>query len=216
MKKSKIIGVILTILCMALCLYIAIGVIVASKQQKPPSFFGISISYVPTDSMEDTIMTGDYVLFKKADYEDVGKNDIIVYRSKEGPMAGQFIIHRIIEEKDGYFVTKGDHNALADTEKVTPDMVFGKFVTVIGFLNIVSGRNRNAIFVFIIIIFIILIGLQVTSMVLTYKKNQRKKENTLSQDDIEQLKKEILQEELARIREENQKKDYNSSETSNE
>ncbi len=215
MKKNKLIGGIVTVLCMAFCLYIAIEVIVASSQHKPPSFFGISISYVPTDSMEDTIMTGDYVLFKKVDYEDVGKNDIIVYRSKEGPMAGQFIIHRIVEEQDGYFVTKGDHNAIADTEKVTPDMVYGKFVCVMGFLNIVSGKNRNAIFVFIIIIFIILIGLQVTSMVLSYKKNHSKKEQSLSQEDIEQLKKEILQEELARLREQNPNNDDHSSENSN-
>lgn len=196
-KKKWLIGSILTILSMALCLYVAIEVIVASNQNHPPRFFGVSISYVPTDSMVDTIQPGEYVLFTKVDAEDVQVGDIIVYRSKEGPMAGNYIIHRVIEMKDGYFVTKGDHNPVADEEKITPDMVHGRFVCVLGFLSLF---NRNVIFVFLFIVFLLFVVLQAVSVYLKYQKEKIKSDN--KQIDLEKLKKEILEEELEKLKNE--------------
>ncbi len=210
MKKSKkrIIGGILTAICVILSLYIAINIIVASNQDRPPRIFGVSISYVPTNSMSTTIEPGDYVLFKKTDFDSVEVNDIIVYRSKQGEMAGKYIIHRVKEIKDGFLITQGDNNPTPDTEKITPDMVYGKFICVIGFLNAFSGFNRNAIFVFLVIIFVILFSLQVISVFLKWKKDKiSEKNNKLSEIDLEQLKKEILEEELAKIRNQQNKKD---------
>ncbi|MDE5565890.1 MAG: signal peptidase I [Anaeroplasmataceae bacterium] len=209
MKKSKIIGFVLTILCIVLCLYIAIEVIVASSSERPPRFFGVSISNVPTSSMEDTIHRGDFVLFKKASYNDIVVNDIIVYRSKTGDMAGNYIIHRVIEVHDDYLITQGDNritNPLPDTEQITSDMFIGKFVCVLGFMKVFSKMNRSVAFLILILIFLALVILQATSLFLKHKKNQleeKKKQDALM--DIELLKKQILEEELAKIR--NQKKE---------
>ena len=61
-KKFKIksfIGYTLSILFLVMCLYIVIEVIVANSNNRPPSVFGLSVSYVPTASMEPTINSGD-------------------------------------------------------------------------------------------------------------------------------------------------------------
>lgn len=209
MKKSKLIGIILTAICVIFCLYIAIEVIVASNQNRPPYFFGVSISNVPTGSMEDTIQAGDFVMFKKASFDEVGLNDIIVYRSKEGDMAGNYIIHRIVEVHEDYFVTQGDNpvtNPVPDTEKITPDMVYGKFIGILGFMKVFSGFNRSAIFIILTFIILAMIILQAVSMCLKYKKAKMAEQQQKSTIDIEQLKKEILEEELEKIRKKNQPK----------
>lgn len=204
MKKNKWIGYILTAICMVLCLYSAIEVIVASNQKRPPSFFGVSISNVPTHSMEDTIQAGDYVLFKKVNFEDVQLQDIIVYRSKEGDMAGNFIIHRVVEVHEDYLVTQGDNlitNPVPDAEKITPDMVYGRYIGVLGFMKIFSGVHRSAAFIILFLIVLFVIILQAVSIYLKYKK--AKLEQQQKSIDLEQLKKEILEEELEKLKNQN-------------
>ena len=75
-----------------LCITTIFEVVMATAEARTPRFFGYSVSYVPTESMEPTIMAGDYVLFKNTSFEEVKEEDIIVYRSA----SGRFIIHRII------------------------------------------------------------------------------------------------------------------------
>ena len=77
-KKSTIIGYIVSILCLLLCLYITIEVIVANTNNRPPRIFNISVSYVPTESMEPTISAGSYVMFVGVNQDDIkaGSGDI--------------------------------------------------------------------------------------------------------------------------------------------
>ena len=203
-KAKKIVCSILTGLCLLLCLYVAIEVIVANNNRRPPNFFSLSVSYVPTDSMEDTIMAGDYILFTKADFDSVNVGDIIIYRSESGPSAGNFIVHRVIEKYEDYLVTKGDNNPLADSENITREMVMGKFICIVNLLNIFSNVNRNLVFIILVFIFLIIIILQAISIFLRYQKEklaEQKKETDAKL--IEELKKEILEEELAKIKEKN-------------
>ena len=112
MKPSKFISYILIGVCVFFCFYVSLRIVVAIKKDLPVSLFSYSISYVPTDSMEDKIMAGDYVLFKETTFGEVDVDDIIVYKSKTGKMKDNFIIHRVIEEHNGYFITQGDNNLL--------------------------------------------------------------------------------------------------------
>lgn len=203
-KVKRIVSYVISILCLVLCIFITIEVIAANTQGRPPRVFGISVSYVPTESMEPTINAGEYVMYTKTSFKDVNVDDIIVYKNSND----MFIIHRVIEKNNDYLIAKGDNNPVEDTEKVTSNMVYGKYVMTIGILSIFSGGiSKNLIFFILIIIFLIMIGMQILSIVIKNKtdevnKNIEEKKQVL----MEQLKKEILEEELAKLRAELAKK----------
>ena len=200
MKLSKIIYYSLIGIFTVLCFYISFEVINAIKSDLPVSLFSYSISYVPTDSMEDEIMPGEYVLFKKTSFEQVDEKDIIVYKSKSGDMKGNYIIHRVIEEHDDYFITMGDNNPLPDEEHITSDMVIGKYIKVVKFAGMVN--NNKTLLVVILSIFVL--GGFISQFVTEYLKKQQE-ENKVEQQKrqqelLEQLKKEILEEELNKLK----------------
>ncbi len=68
------------------------------------------------------------ILPENPDYINIG--DIIAFRQKK-----EIIIHRVVDtgtdEKGLYYITKGDNNILADTEKVRFDQIEGKIIAVI-------------------------------------------------------------------------------------
>ena len=200
MKLSKIIYYSLIGVFTVLCFYISFEVISAIKNDLPVSLFSYSISYVPTDSMEDEIMPGEYVLFQKTSFEQVDEEDVIVYKSKSGDMKGNYIIHRVIEEYDDYFITKGDNNPLPDEEHITSDMVIGKYIKVVKFVGII---NNNKSLLVVLLFGSVLIGL-ISQFVTEYLKKQQE-ENKVEQEKqqqelLEQLRKEILEEELNKLK----------------
>ena len=79
-------------IALALCIYIVSAVIVGNSQRRPPRVFGLSVSYVPTGSMEPVISTNSYVLFGYTSYDDCNLDDIIVYYN-EGEQ--KYIIHTV-------------------------------------------------------------------------------------------------------------------------
>ncbi|MCR5647090.1 MAG: signal peptidase I [Acholeplasmatales bacterium] len=235
LKKSSIIGYIVSILCLLLCLYITIEVIVANSNNRPPRIFNLSVSYVPTDSMEPTINAGGYVLFAgtnvdniKAGSGSVGENhtnkngDIIVFYNQS---EDKYIIHRVVgieEDSQGrYFITWGDHNPVMDELKVRDSMVYGKYVTTLGFMSIFSGGvNTNLIFFILVGIFVIMIAMQVVQMLLKSKTDSVKKKTQLDKEALrEELKKQILEEEIAKLKARNEalakenKKELESNDT---
>ncbi len=200
-KTSRIVGYIVSFLCLFLCLFIVIEVIVANVNNRPPRVLGYSISYVPTRSMEPTIMAGDYVLYKKASFDDVEVDDIIVYKNSDDV----FVIHRVVEKFDSYLICQGDNNPIEDSDKIIDSMIFGKYIKTIGILSIFSGGiSKNLIFLVIVLIFIVMIVMQVISIVIKNKTEKIKhdacEERKLM---LEQLKQEILKEELAKLKEKN-------------
>lgn len=218
MKKSKKwIGGILSAICIFFCLFIAVEVIFASRESRPPRVFGYSISYVPTNSMEPVLESGDYIMFHTVNYEDIVVGDIIIYKSQEGVMKGNFIVHRVIEKNSEYLITKGDHNDAADSERITRDMVYGRYIMTVGILSIFSGGvSRNVIFFLLIFVFAVLIGLQFTSIVLKYKRDKLIEDSNKEKELlIEELKKEILEEELSKLRATSQGSKDNKQEEDN-
>ncbi|MCR5350111.1 MAG: signal peptidase I, partial [Acholeplasmatales bacterium] len=233
-KKNSIIGYIVSILCLLLCLYITVEVINANNHNRPPKIFNLSVSYVPTSSMEPTIFAGDYILFKGTKYSDVNtgsydtpednhkyqSGDIIVFYSNE---EDKFIIHRAVgkgidESGNEYIITWGDNNSTADTEGVTSKMVYGEYVTTLGLLSIFSGGiNKNVIFFILVVMFIIMIGMQVFQLSLSAKAKKVKEDRKKEEDKFkEELKLQIMKEELERIKEYNAKKALEENNTENE
>ena len=211
---KKIISYVVSFLCVLLCLYITIEVINANTHNRPPRIFNLSVSYVPTQSMEPTIDAGDYVLFKKADFDSVSVNDIIVYYNSD---EAKFIIHRVIEKDtvNRIITTKGDNNSVADQIEVTPNMIYGKYLTTLGFMAIFSGGiNQNLIFFILFIIFLLMLVMQIASIVIK-GKTEKLKEDKEKQKELlrEEMKRQIIAEELAKLKNEmNQSNEDNTSE----
>ncbi len=210
MKKKNLVKTIieysLSFLCLFLCLYITIEVIRANTEGRPPRIFNISISYVPTASMEPTINSNEYIMFVGTDFNSVAVNDIIVYKSKT---EDKYIIHRVIEKYNDYLITKGDNNVIADSERITPDMVYGKYVMTLGLMSTIfsGGISQNIIFIILVVIFVIMIIMQMFSVVIKNKTEKLKKDIEAEKEQLrEELKKQILEEELKKLKDQNNKK----------
>nr|MCR5787023.1 signal peptidase I [Acholeplasmatales bacterium] len=109
MKKTiKGIITVILLLIVSILTYFVVANVVATKNNTISSFFGYSISYVPTESMEPTISKGSTIMFKKGDIKDANAGDIIVYKNTEHNI---YVIHRIYQEvEDNKFIMKGDNN----------------------------------------------------------------------------------------------------------
>lgn len=96
--------------------------------------FPIKPVAVATGSMEKELYTGDVVIIKKCNANDVNVGDIIEYQ-----MEGYTVIHRIVEKRqrsgEFYFVTKGDNNNAPDVAEVREDQLIGKTILKIRYIG---------------------------------------------------------------------------------
>ena len=88
-----------------------------------PSGLGGGTTYVNTHgiSMEPGFSTGDLAVLSSADSYSVG--DVVAYRS--GAL-DTIVMHRIVDEKAGHFVTQGDNNDWLDEDRPTQDQILGR------------------------------------------------------------------------------------------
>lgn len=79
---------------------------------------------IRSGSMSPAINVGDAVLLEQnVSKEDLKENDIVAYTNKNN----ETVVHRIIAiNKDGTYITKGDHNNTADKDYVSIDQITGK------------------------------------------------------------------------------------------
>lgn len=132
-KKSKILYIITTSFMVLLVLVAAFITILSlsSKEDDVPSIFGYTAFSIQSDSMEDEIMTGDFILGKKCDPKELNERDIISFFTVNNE--GQIFIntHRIInieETSDGrIFTTKGDNEEEPDLRKVYEGDIVSKY-----------------------------------------------------------------------------------------
>lgn len=100
---------------------------------KVPSIGGVFPMIVLTDSMHGTIESGDLILCRTADPEDVRVGDIICFYDPRGN-GTTTVTHRVTEitaDDAGNlaWVTKGDANNTADTALVTAEDLAGVYQT---------------------------------------------------------------------------------------
>ncbi len=88
----------------------------------PPAIGG-QTSYIVVigNSMEPAFYYGDLALIRQADTYEVG--DIVTYSQ---PEIGT-IFHRIIANKDGHYILKGDNNSWEDSYKPKKSEILGKY-----------------------------------------------------------------------------------------
>lgn len=198
-KLSKwikcVISGILILLIMVL-ITVLVGNTFALKNNQLGNFFGYTLSYVPTESMEPTIEAGDTVLIKKGNIDQVKLNDIIVYYNGE-----RYVIHRVVEITEEGIRTKGDNNTtnpVIDSTIITSENYYGKYIKTVNYLNLQSlVKNKNYIFPMCIGVFLIILITEAVQVARTISKNSKKKIERLQREQlIEELKKEIIEEEL--------------------
>lgn len=86
----------------------------------------VGLGYVETDSMEPTLNEGDgFVAVPSALAGDVGEGDVVVFEA-EAVHGGDVTTHRIVEERDGGYVTQGDNNPFTDQGTGEPVVTDGQ------------------------------------------------------------------------------------------
>ena len=84
-KESKIKAIIsyaIGMIALVLCIYIVSSVIAATTEKRPPRIFGLSVSYVPTGSMEPTYYKGDGTKLSSATLYQAGSTVPDTYYTK--------------------------------------------------------------------------------------------------------------------------------------
>lgn len=199
MHIKKIISIIITSilsLIVAGLLIILIKNTIALKNNQISSFFGYSISYVPTESMEPTINPGETVLIKKGSIKDANIGDIIVYYDGE-----RYIIHRVTRIlENGNLKTKGDNtytNPVEDSLQIDENMYYGKYIKTVNFLNFTSiFKNKNFIFPICILIYVVILISEGISIAKTIKKKNDENIKKMQEEHNLKMLKETLCEEV--------------------
>lgn len=153
----------ITIVFLSILLFLSIFLDIQTSFMKKDyrSFFGISAFEIKTGSMTGTINAGDLVLVKNT--KNVELNDIVTYR-----IGNEFVTHRIIQQLDNTYVTKGDANNTDDVP-ISSKQILGKVIVVLpklGFIKSVFFKAEILI-PFIIVLFII-------CLIIDDKENQSK------------------------------------------
>ena len=214
-KKKKIINTIVNavliaaIILAAVCTYISF---VSSSGNGVPSFFGIRLMTVQSDSMYDTLMPGDLILDTPVkDTSTLRQGDIITYWTIiNGERA--LNTHRIINIYDGgtylLFETKGDNNTIADPMTVHESEIVGKYkFRVPGVGKLVDYLQTAQGFFIVVVVpvllffifhlvqfFRVLFEYQNVKMLIKYEKERGRTEDLIAS----QVKDEKLQEEMRR------------------
>lgn len=214
-KKKKIINTIVNavliaaIILAAVCTYISF---VSSSGNGVPSFFGIRLMTVQSDSMYDTLMPGDLILDTPVkDTSTLRQGDIITYWTIiNGERA--LNTHRIINIYDGgtylLFETKGDNNTIADPMTVHESEIVGKYkFRVPGVGKLVDYLQTAQGFFIVVVVpvllffifhlvqfFRVLFEYQNVKMLIKYEKERGRTEDLIAS----QVKDEKLKEEMRR------------------
>ena len=215
-KKGRLIritDIALTVLILVLVVLVAYIMINASRG-RAVSVFGKSILSVVTGSMEPSIHEGDYIIVEKADADDLKKNDIISFYSRDEDIKGRLVTHRIIERYgDGTFLTKGDANETADTERVRPEDIVGKYTGRARLFELIGSFAdfKKLIMIFVIIPMALVSLYEVKTLAKLFV--QSRQDDKLSQ---QELKKQLIREEIEKHKELLRREEESSQKTDKE
>ncbi len=156
-------------------LAIAIMGIIAARENRLVSVFGYSFAAVATDSMTPTIDPQDIVIARKAAFETIEEDDIIIFYSESH---GAYFVHRVVEiTPEGELKTKGDNpDAPIDAEVVTEANFYGKVVKHGKFFG--AGKlllkRRASVYAVIVIALLLIIVIETVSIVTNIIAKQKR------------------------------------------
>ena len=131
-KTAKALNIAAIVLCVILlpilcfnCILLVKGMINADEVPSVGKYIPL---IVETDSMEDTIMTGDLIFIKKVDVNDLDVDDVITFYNPLGD-GTSLVTHRIIkvinDENGLSFLTQGDNNDMDDKNPIPAGEIIG-------------------------------------------------------------------------------------------
>lgn len=210
MKKAlKLIVQGLPYLFFLLAVVLILQIVLSIKDQRQPSIFGYTLSFVLTPSMEPEIDAGDLILSRNVKPSDLQIGDIITFEASIPSGSGtrtERITHRIvsINESGGFrtFTTKGDNNpASFSWELAIPeDKVLSIYKGKSAFLGdvyqaVFSGENRfNYLYAIAILLFLLIAFTELMNII--REVGVHKKAELLKAQEA------LIQEELAKLRNE--------------
>lgn len=115
---NKTISILITLLLIILCLNT-----LCTKSDVMFKIIGFRNYTVLSGSMEPTIQPGDVVFIKHKNKSTIELNDIVTFREDN-----KIITHRVIDDCEKGFITKGDNNNVADSTILEPENILGKVV----------------------------------------------------------------------------------------
>ena len=115
-----------------------------------PSVFGYSFYYVLTESMEPEIHSGEMILGRYTDPQELQVGDVVTYIGDTGTFKDKVITHKIVEINDDIFVTQGVANDVPDPA-IYSSQILSKYVATIPVAGkLFSVINSKFGFVFLI------------------------------------------------------------------
>lgn len=216
MKKTlKSLANLIPYIILLIAFILIISLTVSLKKGETPSILGTAVFYIETDSMEDTIMTGD-VIFVDTNYDHLMIGDIITFQTYadldlNGVEEFVTITHRIVEmhEESGVttYTTKGDKvGASSNTWEIsiTEDQIIGKYSSKSAFIGwiytLIREGGINLLFGVVIIVFVIIGVMEVRTIICQISMAKRKEE-------LEKEKQRLVEIELERLRKEMKEKE---------
>ena len=133
--------------------------------------FGYTTFEVQTGSMvgdkEDSINAGDWIIVKKTN--NIQLEDVISYQKD-----GAIITHRVIEEYNGTYITRGDANNAKD-DPVSREQIVGKVVKILPSFGVIRKTILNPYVLISLIVSFYLIGYALRSIKKDKEKIKTKK-----------------------------------------
>ena len=140
-KKINLFKIVGIVVKTALFIFLAMFALVVCLQRfsdNSISIFKYRMFSVASGSMKPKYNSGDVILCKEVDMDDLKVGDDITYKGKSGTFKNKTVTHRIvkIEEESGkfQFYTKGIASTRIDPI-VTEDQVYGKIIMEFKFLS---------------------------------------------------------------------------------
>lgn len=99
--------------------------------------FGIEALVVKSNSMSPIFRRKDIIIIQEQKEYKVG--DIITYETSKG----ELVTHRIIEEYENGFYTKGDNNNTKDKDLITENNILGKVIYIIKLNKDKEEKNNS-------------------------------------------------------------------------
>lgn len=119
-------------------------------KDKVSAIFGYAQVTVMSGSMEPVFSAGDVLIIHNEDEYKV--KDIVTFWRDD-----MLVTHRLIEENDQGWITKGDYNNTIDSQIVQKDQIIGKVIGIIPYLGFVIMFFRTPLGILILIVFLFIL-----------------------------------------------------------
>ena len=141
-KSGKVIYIITLVIVFVFAFFVVISAI--------PFPGGLKMSVVKSGSMAPAIKSGDLIFSQRQDTYTT--DEIVTYIPRGENRQIQSITHRIIDTRDGFYITKGDANPSEDSEPISLNQIKGKYRFRVPLLGYLVGFAKTTLGLVLLII----------------------------------------------------------------